>query len=402
MVSPRLLLPLLCTWLALAAIERGGSKSLEVNERVSSRSNATQDALVGYSAGDLIVSPKGKSFSAVTISIAIQVIKNEKMPAIDDASIAVLKENIKDPTSFVACHDTANQLLHIMGEGTVAKTGGKGKELNVEACDAAIQVLESGVPSAIQITGRSIGADGHSFVLILKDNQKVDVLEAWAVAGGHQAASLPALLRQCKKNIPVADAIQALTEMKSPDTNVRTRGYTALSTAYPTAVYYELNADESTHAPVGERIIVVHSRKLAPASHIEEKMLKRCELALELEEKVKAASTSDVQAQQEKLLDKNIPCKPYFHIEHRLQGENEIWAKRVEWLTSGIPEDHEDREDMVDDLMMEAWIYASEMTRPSLRKDMSLDKYCIKKAAEYMKDQGYPQKGKLSTDLTPE
>ena len=229
------------------------------------------------------------------ISAAIGLVKDGKKPGLgltgDPFNDAPLKwaqrTQFDDARNFAACHDTAAQLRDLMGKADTEKTGGgAGIAKRKEAVALAIDSLKSG-PCIIQLKATA-GPDGHSFSLVGRPDGKVDVLEAWA--SSHGEADLASLLGQCKKGIPKEKAIEALNKIASPDPDVRTQGYTALSTAYDTSARFELARDpkkdadgyeiedpEDLRAPDGKIKLEATVRDLLPKKEVMDKMEARLE-----------------------------------------------------------------------------------------------------------------------------
>lgn len=238
-----------------------GAHALTIDMLVDAHKTA-QDAQrlgwpAGTDAGSLVATPNGHHPSHHDMAKALNLMKDNEKPHIpfsgnpaENAQLkGVLQLGSKSSIDFVACHDTAAQLQSLMGvSDTKVQAGGAGPDGRAEAIRLAVDFIDTGKPGIISIKG-SASADGHSFSLVVKPDGKVDVLEAWA--SREHESDLGRLLAHSKKNLSLQQAKEALQKLTSPDLEVRTQGYTALSRAYRSAADFELVRDPQR----GERAI---------------------------------------------------------------------------------------------------------------------------------------------------
>ena len=162
-------------------------------------------------------------------------------------------------------------------------------------------------PSIIQLKGFTAHADGHSFSLVSKPDGTVDVLEAWA-SEDHEA-DLGELLDDCKKNLSKETVIRALDDIASDDPDERTRGYTALSIAYPDSIYFEggeLHDDGSVmtaRAPDADIQLTARVRSLKPKEEIMDEMASRLDKVQEHKHDVSLTADDRKVLQQEYHVD---------------------------------------------------------------------------------------------------
>lgn len=154
------------------------------------------------------------------------------IPEIDLPSKELFSKQIKHTNEFVACHDTADQLLSLLGTDEVlmnVQSRGLTDRRRAQGITQAIGLLQQ-KSCVVWVRVATQGGDGHSFVIVARPDGQYDVLEAWAVGAGD--GSLGRLLDQCESNLSLANVEKYLKQMKSADRAKRLEGYNFFSTAY--------------------------------------------------------------------------------------------------------------------------------------------------------------------------
>jgi hypothetical protein len=145
-----------------------------------------------------------------------------------------------------SCHNIAEVIRDILGEGNELTIGGNGKANREQAIESAIQALNEGKPCIISIKGVSTSDDGHSFSLVLRSDQQVDCLEGMA----DQKKSYN-LMSGKKYRLDKQRVINALEKIKKDPTlpandQERSEGYQELSSlCEESTTYHECSSQRA-------------------------------------------------------------------------------------------------------------------------------------------------------------